>query len=70
MAQSFETLKPTPSDKPPPKKPRLLILPKQFHQWEARMEIYEPVGAIPIQTTTVPPNTERSTRVSISMTRA
>lgn len=34
--KSFETLKPTPSDTPFPTKPHLIILPKQFHQWQAR----------------------------------
>jgi hypothetical protein len=32
LTQSFETSKPLPSDIPPPTKPHLLILPKQFHQ--------------------------------------
>jgi hypothetical protein len=29
---AFKTSKPTPSGTPPPTKPHLLILPKQFHQ--------------------------------------
>lgn len=32
LEMSFETSKPTPGDKPPPRKPHLLILAKQFHQ--------------------------------------
>lgn len=35
MAWAFKTSKPTPSDTPPPTRPHLLDLPKQFHQLRA-----------------------------------
>ena len=42
---SFETAKPTPRDTPPPTRPHLLVLPKQFHQLGTKikhMSLWEP----------------------------
>lgn len=37
--ENLEISKPTPSDTPLPTKPHLLILSKQFHNWEPRFQM-------------------------------
>ena len=52
LVWAFETPKPTSNDTPPPARPHLLILPKQFHHREPNIPIYQPIGTILIQSTT------------------
>ena len=51
MVWAFETTKPTSIGTPPPTKPRLLILSKQFQQQGANTQVYESMEAILIQAT-------------------
>lgn len=50
---TFETSKPTSRDIPPPIRALLLMLPKLSTNWEPNIQIYEPMGIILIQTSTV-----------------
>lgn len=43
--------KPSHSDALPPERPRLLLLPSSTTDWEPRVQMLEPLGAIFIQTT-------------------
>jgi hypothetical protein len=52
MVQVFWNLKLIPSDKPPPTRTHLLILPKQFHQLGTKYLNELALGTILIQTTT------------------
>ena len=53
LVWTFETLKLTPSDTPPPTRPRLSFLLKQVHSLLSKHLIYGAMGAILIQTTTL-----------------
>lgn len=53
LVRDFEITKPTLSDICPPTRTHFLILPKQLINWGLRMQIYEPLGVILIQTTTI-----------------
>lgn len=53
LVRDFEITKPTLSDICPPTRTHFLILPKQLINWGLSTQIYEPLGTILIQTTTI-----------------
>lgn len=52
--ESCETVKPAPTETPPPR-PHLLSFPKSSAHWGLSVQTYGPVGAILFQTTKLPP---------------
>lgn len=60
LLRAFETSKPTHHGTPPSSRPHLLILPKQFTNWESNIQIHESAGAalIPTIASLAPPGSQ------------